>query len=58
MSLVQRTQQGGVYPKCRWEDLIAGVASHDTVNHSVTFVAPSGVHTQNILELYMYKAQV
>ena len=24
------------------------VASHDTVNHSLTFVAPSGVHPQNV----------
>ena len=27
---------------------LAEVASHDTVNYSVTFVAPSGVHTQNV----------
>jgi len=27
---------------------LAGVASHDTVNHSVTSVAPSGVHTQSV----------
>ena len=27
---------------------LANVSTHATVNHSVTFVAPSGVHTQNI----------
>ena len=27
---------------------LPNVVNHDTVNHSVEFVAPSGVHTQNI----------
>lgn len=27
---------------------LPNVASHSTVNHSVTFVAPSGTHTQNV----------
>ena len=27
---------------------LPGVAAHNTVNHSVEFVTPTGVHTQNI----------
>lgn len=27
---------------------LPGVAGHDTVNHSVEFVSPGGVHTQNV----------
>jgi len=49
----QHVQPGTVIWSDQWAAYnqvgrLAGVASHDTVNHSVTFVAPSGVHTQNV----------
>ncbi len=50
--------QGHVHPgTIIWSDEWAGyrnvaslpnVSSHSTVNHSVTFVAPTGTHTQNV----------
>ena len=49
----QHTKPGTVVHSDQWSAYrqvasLPNVASHETVNHSVEFVSPTGVHTENI----------
>ena len=55
--LQQHVAQGSVVHSDQWASYnqvgnLPNVFAHGTVNHSMEFVSPSGVHTQNIITVY------